>query len=699
MSGITGIYYLDQQQVHTDDLNQMMQVLKHRGPDGIDVYCEGSVGMGHGMLWTTPESLIEKLPLTSDGLTITADARIDNRDELIPLLGFDCSPEKITDSDVILAAYKKWGEKCPEKLVGAFAFAIWNSRDRSMFCARDHMGIRPFYYHHQKGRLFAFASETKALLSLSGVPHRLNETKVSDYLASLFVDKASTFFKDIFQLPPASCATIKAASIHIESYWSLDPTKQLQMDSDEEYAAALRDIFTEAVRCRLRSAFPIGTHLSGGLDSSSVTCVARQLLPEERPLHTFSNVFDSTTECDERPFIQAVLEQETLIPHTLVPHFVAGDVRGPLSNLDFTLRHHSGVVSAPNHFLLFGLGEAAQRSGVRVVLDGSDGDTTLSHGLDYLSELAYKGDWDSFASETRELKRVMKSSPAQIFYAYGLCHLEALSRSGRWISFFRQGRQLRRHFTISWQRLIVRHGIKALFPDSIKHAWHRMHHKSDTSTADPLQIVNQALAERTGLRERYQIEAKASAHCLKTEREGHCSSVTSGVLNHVVDIIQDYAAAFHIEARSPFMDKRLIEFCLSLPPEQKLRQGWTRYVMRQAMKTILPDKIWQRPDKAGMGSSVFYGLLHHNKHKMSCVMQHSLPLSSDYIDENAMQKLHDELVSREAKADFEDHTNLMMFYRGVMLASWLEKESFVPFHETIIFDEGNTKKQCQLTHI
>ncbi len=699
MSGIIGIYYLDQQLVKSDDLHQMMQALKHRGPDGIDVYCEGPIGMGHGMLWTTPESLIEKLPLTSDGLTITADARIDNRNELIPLLEFDRSSEKITDSDVILAAYKKWGEKCPEKLVGAFAFAIWNSRDRSMFCARDHMGIRPLYYHHQSGQLFAFASETKALLGLSGVPHQLNETKVSDYLASLFVDKTSTFFKDIFQLPPASCATVTTASMHIKSYWSLDPNKQLQMGSDEEYAAALKDVFTEAVRCRLRSAFPVGTHLSGGLDSSSVTCVARQLLPEERPLHIFSNVFESTTECDERPFIDAVLEQETSAHRTLVPHFIAGDVRGPLSNLDFILQHHSSVVSAPNHFLLFGLGEAAQQAGVRVVLDGSDGDTTLSHGFDYLSELAYKGDWDSFASETRELKRVMKSSPSQTLCIYGLCHLEALARSGKWISFLNQGHQLRQHFTISWRRLILRHGIKALFPDSIKQVWHRIRRKRDTSTADSLRVVNPAFAERTGLRARYQTEREASTPCFKTQREGHHSNVTSGVLNHVVDIIQDYAAAFHMEARSPFMDKRLIEFCLSLPPDQKLRQGWTRYIMRQAMKTVLPDKIWQRHDKAVMGSSVFYGLLHHNKREMSCIMQHSLSLSSQYIDKNTMQKLHDELVSREERADSEDHTNLMMFYRGAMLASWLEKESFTQFHKTAIFDEENSKKQGQLTHI
>ena len=140
-------------------------------------------------------------------------------------------------------------------------------------------------------------------------------------------------------------------------------------------------------------------------------------------------------------------------------------------------------------------------------------------------------------------------------------------------------------------------------------------------------------------------------------------------MNHVVDIIQDYSAAFCVEARSPFMDKRLIEFCLSLPPQQKLKQGWTRYVMRQAMKTTLPSKIWKRPGKAGMGSSVFYGLLHHNRQEMNRIMQRSLPLSNRYIDESAMQDLYNELVSREEKADSEDHAKLMI-EQGV--TTWIE---------------------------
>lgn len=682
MSAITGIYRCDRTSSADlssadleSDLRQMMDTIAYRGPDKSGVWRDREVALGHQMLWTTPESLLEELPLAREGISITADARIDNRIELIAALELSQPATQITDSDIILAAYIRWGEHCSAKLVGDFAFVIWDSQQKQLFCARDHMGIRSLCYYYQPQQLFAFASDVKALLCLPAVPHRINETKIADYLASLFIDKASTFFDEIFYLPPASYAIVTPDKIRIETYWSLDQTKELKLGSDEDYAAALKDTFTEAVRCRLRSAFPIGTHLSGGLDSSSVTCVARQILPEACTLHTFSNIFETTADCDERPYIDAVLAQEKL-----TPHFVAGDAKGPLSDLDFAMNCHSGIVAAPNHFLLLGLGEAAQQAGVRIILDGSDGDTTLSHGLDYLSELAYQGNWAKFASETAGLKQVMHYSPSQILYTYGFGHLENLLRSGRWIAFMQQSYQLTQHFNLSWQRLLVRHGIKPLVPKRIRRIWHtiRGDKPADRKRANSVvaypRIINHSFARRSMLEARSHTHEQHSSRLLTTQREGHYLGLNSSLLTHAVEIIQDYSAAFGIETRSPFMDKRLVEFCLSLPPEQKLRQGWTRYVMRQAMKMTLPDEIWQRADKAQMGSSVFYGLLHHNKGKTKQIMEHAVPLVSQYLSLDAVQALHDQLASREKRENAVDHSDLIMFYRALTLAYWLKKE-------------------------
>jgi asparagine synthase (glutamine-hydrolysing) len=196
MSGIVGICYLDGRPVESLQLDRMLASIAHRGQDGSAVWRAGSVGLGHCMLWTTPESLHEKLPLESESgdLVTTADARIDNREELITALSINHYLDQvITDSQLILNAYEKWGEACPAHLIGDYAFAIWDGQERTLFCARDHIGARPFYYYKSE-RIFIFASEIKALLTNELVPRRLNELRVADHLAFFIEDKTITYF-------------------------------------------------------------------------------------------------------------------------------------------------------------------------------------------------------------------------------------------------------------------------------------------------------------------------------------------------------------------------------------------------------------------------------------------------------------------------------------------------------------------------
>ncbi len=400
MSGIAGIYYLDDRPVDRADLERMVDILAHRGPEGADVWCEGFVGLGHRMLWTTPESLLEQLPLKdrTGNLILTADARIDNRDELISALSLNDRPaEKITDSDLILATYEKWGDRCPEKLIGDFAFAIWDGRNQKLFCARDHFGIKPFYYYYQPGKVFVLASEIKALYTLPSHPRRINELREAEYLLNI-LEKANTFYQDIFRLPAGHKMTVTHKSIKLCSYWSLDPSRELRLGSNNEYAEAFSEIFTESVHCRLRSAYSIGSTLSGGLDSSSITCAASKLLLHNgnQPLHTFSTVFDEIPECDERSFINAVLVQEK---ENLIPHYINGDHLSPLTDIDRVLWHQDEPFFAANLFLYWNLCRSVKSSGVRILLDGLDGDTVISHGMGYLTELASTGKWFSLTKE------------------------------------------------------------------------------------------------------------------------------------------------------------------------------------------------------------------------------------------------------------------------------------------------------------
>ena len=195
MSGIAGILEFDGKQVSHDELSRMVQALAHRGPDAQMAWSSGNIGLVHCMLHSTPESLNEIFPTELNGLHITADARIDNRNELILALASDRTIGKATpDSALILHAYLAWGEECVDRLLGDFAFAIWDPAKHQLFCARDHFGVKPFYYSRENGKRFVFSSSIRALESISGAGYEIDEHKVVDYILQEFKDKARTFY-------------------------------------------------------------------------------------------------------------------------------------------------------------------------------------------------------------------------------------------------------------------------------------------------------------------------------------------------------------------------------------------------------------------------------------------------------------------------------------------------------------------------
>ena len=213
---------------------------------------------------------------TARGTAITADARIDNREALLAALdrpGADAA--LLPDSTIILAAYARWGPACVEKFLGDFSFAIWDPRERTLFCARDHFGVRPFIYC-QTDHFLAFSSEIGGLLALADVPRRIDEFQVLEYLSAYYEDTSSTFYRDIRKLPPAHGIVVKNGALSKRRYWTLAHPPDRRPKSDAENIETFRDIFIEAVRCRVRSSGAVGAALSGGLDSSSVALAARR---------------------------------------------------------------------------------------------------------------------------------------------------------------------------------------------------------------------------------------------------------------------------------------------------------------------------------------------------------------------------------------------------------------------------------------
>jgi asparagine synthetase B (glutamine-hydrolysing) len=257
---------------------EMLSMLSHRGPDGNGVWLEKSAGVGLGQCLrvTTPEALHERQPLVSrEGrIALVADARVDNRTDLIQALDLRGDPDKIPDSALILAAYERWGEDCADRIVGDFAFAIWDGNERKWFCARDPFGCRSVHYTHRPGQLFACATEIKALLAVAEIPRELEEMRVGLFLTGTFDDQAITFYKGIFRLPAGHCMVVDESGLRVRRYFELDPKRDIRFRTDDAYAEAFLEIFTEAVRCRLRATAPVLSTLSGGLDSTSIACVA-----------------------------------------------------------------------------------------------------------------------------------------------------------------------------------------------------------------------------------------------------------------------------------------------------------------------------------------------------------------------------------------------------------------------------------------
>lgn len=623
MSAIVGIYFLDGRPVERTDLERMVQSVVYLGQDGVGLWSEGPVGLGHRMFWTTPESLHEKLPLVNEtgDLVLTADARIDNREELISALGVTVRPhEMISDSALILGAYEKWGERSQEKLLGDFAFAIWDRRKQVLFCARDHFGIKPFYYY-RSGRVFVFGSEIKTLWCLSEVPRRLNEVRIGDYLASLLEDQAITFYQDVFRLPAAHSITVSPYERPPMRYWSLDPSREVRLASNEAYAEALRERFSEAVRCRLRSAFPVGSMLSGGLDSSSIVCTARHLLQENGGgrLHTFSAVFDTLPQCDERPFINAVLDQGGL-----EPHFVHADQLNPLAGLDDAFWHADQLFLGPNAFMHLGLFHAAQAQGVRVLLDGFDGDSTVSHGVAYLTELAGTGRWGALATEVSALSKKVNIP--------------------------------------SWKILKV--CLRPLVPEPAAKVLRRLR-RVDPSPWNA--IINPDFARRINLQERIDAQQRYVSQPMRTSRADHWRRLRSAALTYAVETIGRTAAGFSLQHTFPFFDKQLAEFCLALPPEQKLNRGWTRVVMRRAMANLLPEKVQWRGGKADLSPMLIFGLLRFNRGWLEEVICENPQVIEKYMNISALREVYRRYVSRSTEID------TVILWKATALALWLRR--------------------------
>lgn len=628
MSGFVTLFDRTRTGIQRDRLEMMHRAIRHRGPDGGGIWCGDTVGLTNQKLCSTPESRFDSQPYEEGGLTVSGDIRIDNRADLVERLSISERPETIPDSELLLTAYRRWGADCVRHIYGAFAFAIWDDDESQLFLGRDRLGVKPLYYH-RTSETFAAASEQKALLTLPSVSGAVDETKVGDFLIELFEDKERTFFESLDRLPPAATMVVDDGGTQRRQYWDLDPTRTVTLESDAAYERKFRELFEQAVQSRLRASGAVGTSLSGGMDSSSVTVTARDLLPEGETLHTFSNVYDEASSSDEREFIETVIAQDGIESHYSFP-----EQSRSLLERDEVMTYLDQPPHNTMHFAVRERVQQASENDICALLGGELGDDAIGYGLGLLPELFWTGRWPSLYGELRSMAEIADTSAKHLF-----------------------------------RRLVLTE-----FTDSVGR-WRRQLRGKYDPLADENQTLDPEFAARIGLQGRYEdLHLKGSSVTPKARRRQRRSLLTGKTATNfeVLDLLH---AAFGVEPRYPFSDARLIEFSLAIPATQQFADGYTRSIVRRSLGDLLPDKIQWRPWKTAV-TEAFWNKLAAEHDRVSRL----------YDDPGALSRYVDPEALKTAHRGFEEEPNsddARALWRALSLSVWLDEYRQSDADETV----------------
>jgi asparagine synthase (glutamine-hydrolysing) len=523
------------------------------------------------------------------------------------------------------------------------------------------MGVKPLYYHVSDGSV-AFASEVKSILSLPQVPRRLNELAIAIYLEERQPDRERTFYDAIMRVPPAHWLRFRRAASDRQRYWRLDAGNELRLRDDDAYAEAMREVFTRAVSCRLRSAYPVGATLSGGLDSSSIVCVARDLLARAAApsLHTYSAVFPGLPDAERRVADESEYINAVAATGGLVSRRVECDRLDAFHDFARVLWHVDEVPMGYNLYMHWALYGAARSDGVRVFLDGFDGDVAVGTGRERLAELLSGADWAGFESEVRALGARLSHDPMKVAREYVEPWLDILASRGRWVSWVRAVRESWRRFGFGRRALLLDHGVSPLR--------RRLREWRRRSPPPPLAILDPEFARRVGFGTP---EPEVSSLRLPTSRESHRGGIETPGYQIVLETADKAASAFGIEARYPFFDSRLLAFSVSVPAEQKRRLGWPRSIMRRAMEGVLPAAVQWRAMKQDLTPNFVRGLLGSGRGVLD--RSRKLPVSiAGYVDANSVAAAFERFLGGTSGKRVNNDSRIV--YRVCALTEWLDQE-------------------------
>ena len=533
------------------------------GPHDSRQWSEGSLAMGRNLFRLLPEDVHDRQPLQSpDGrLTLVADVRLDNRDELTSKLSLSAADsQRLCDAALLLESFERWGEGMLDRLVGDFAFALWDARTQKLLLARDFLGQRPLHYHRARG-LFAFASMPKGLHTLAEIPYGPDEQAVAEFVTLIPQSGPRGFFKDISRVEAAHIVTVTRSCLSSRRYWNPQRSAARRVQTSD-YVEGLRHHLDMATQSQLRGAHgAIGTHLSAGLDSGAVTATAARLLASSGgkviaftavPREGYDGPNPRNRFGDEGPLSAATAAKHANIEHVLI----RSEHQSPLDALDRSFfLFDRPMLNLCNLVWGSSINQAARERKLKIMLTGQNGNLTISYaGLELLPELL---------------------------------------RAGRLIPLWHESSQLVAKTGMRWRGAAVR----AFGPFTPLWLWQWLNEvflgqRQDVlsytaiRTETSVQLNLGAIAQQRSLDFSHRPRKDSFAMRLWAIRRSDSADINKGIL-----------AGYGLDLRDPTADKRLVEYCLSIPTEEYLSNGVTRSLAKRALADRLPQAVLNEQKK------------------------------------------------------------------------------------------------------
>lgn len=559
MCGIVGIINLKNQRYNSMEkhLGVMNEIQKHRGPDGEGIWLNNqqTIGFGHKRLSIIDLSPGANQPMIDNELSITFNGEIYNYIELKKELKEEYDFKTHSDTEVILASYRKWGKKCVDHFRGMFAFAIWNEVEKELFCARDRFGIKPFYYTQINDVLY-FASEAKSMLPFFD-KLEVCEEALKDYLYFQFYLDNKTLFKGIKELGAAHIMIVKNGIVNIEQYWEV--YYNVDFDHSTSYFEKnIKNFIEESMQYHIRSDVPIGSYASGGVDSSLLAILASKY--EKEKLHAFHGKFSISTIFDESEYAKSICQDNEIDLFEI--DINSSDFINTIRKIIF---HLDSPVAGPGSFAQYMTSKLASQTR-KVVLGGQGGDEIFGGYTRYLIayfEQCIKG----------AIEGTLNNGNFVVTYESIIPNLVSLK---------------------NYKPMLKQFWSDGLFDDLDKRYYSLINRIPD--------LGEEVYIDKLGSYDPFISFAKLF-NSVNVSKESYFDKMThfdfKTLLPALLQVEDRMSMAHGIEARVPFLDHKLVEFAATIPADVKFKNGTLKKLLVESMKEYLPQKILDRKDKMG----------------------------------------------------------------------------------------------------